>query len=379
MEGRRHTRIDADPKAVGPRILILLEEFDATTKQPARYGEEIRESGDPKGFAAVDALNEILCMGRRLRMHVLLIARSATARVLGVPEVREQFFPRILARYGVNAWRMLAPEVRSAPKSTKHPGRAQVVSGGSARETQILFFTETEAREWATTGKKAGAADGPVPVQLLGPPADSLPDAGSTTTPGPTPVPEPPASGKRPDDARNLTPATAAASGELAANPTATPSAPPAQVVVVVDEDQAVGLREATEHHLSGITLAVPRLTRANDPPSPALRTSTAPNPSTASATSRGGPATGPAPPPAPLTSTDRPWSLQPTRPPENTRLSGRSTEKEHPTISSRAALWSTTSACRTSRFGRPSITPAVVLKTEFEPACRVVCRWRRT
>ncbi|MFF7849753.1 hypothetical protein ACFZDF_19610 [Streptomyces sp. NPDC007910] len=80
-------------------------------------------------------------------------------------------------------------------------------------------------------------------------------------------VPEPPASGKRPDDARDLTPATAAASGELAANPTATPSATPAQVVV--DEDQAVGLREATEHHLSGITLAVPRLIRANDPPFP--------------------------------------------------------------------------------------------------------------
>ncbi|MER5853868.1 hypothetical protein ABT126_45200 [Streptomyces sp. NPDC002012] len=34
-----------------------------------------------------------------------------------------------------------------APKSTKHHGRAQVVIGGSARETQVLFFTETEACE----------------------------------------------------------------------------------------------------------------------------------------------------------------------------------------------------------------------------------------
>ncbi|ALO98774.1 hypothetical protein SHL15_7787 [Streptomyces hygroscopicus subsp. limoneus] len=43
-------------------------------------------------------------------------------------------------------------------------GRAQVVLGGSARETQVRFFTETEAREWATTGKKA--ADGPNPAAL---------------------------------------------------------------------------------------------------------------------------------------------------------------------------------------------------------------------
>ncbi|MFJ1550124.1 helicase HerA domain-containing protein [Streptomyces sp. NPDC088246] len=54
MEGRRRTRvadelgIDADPKAIGPRLLILLEEINATMKQLARYWEKARESGDPK-------------------------------------------------------------------------------------------------------------------------------------------------------------------------------------------------------------------------------------------------------------------------------------------------------------------------------------------
>lgn len=265
MEGRRRTRvadelgIDADPKAIGPRILILLEEVNATMKQLARYWEKIRESGDPKVSPAVDALNEILYMGRQLRMHVLLVAQSATARALGGPEVREQFSTRILARYSVNAWRMLAPEIHPAPKSTKHHGRAQVVSGGSARETQILFFTEAEAREWATTGKKAAAADGPVPVQLHKPPADSLP-TGAGELP---PAPEPPASGDQLAEARNLTPAPAAAPGEQAAATTATP--PP----VPVDDDQAVGLREAAEHHLPGITLAALRFARANDPAFP--------------------------------------------------------------------------------------------------------------
>ncbi|MFD8824826.1 pRL2-11, partial [Streptomyces sp. NPDC059605] len=36
-----------------------------------------------------------------------------------------------------------------------------------------------------------------------------------------------------------------------------------------VDDDQAVGLRQAAEHHLPGITLAALRFARANDPAFP--------------------------------------------------------------------------------------------------------------
>lgn len=100
------------------------------------------------------------------------------------------------------------------------------------------------------------------------PPTDSLLDAGSTTIPGLPPVPEQPASGERPADARNLAPAPAAAPGELKANATATRPAPPA--AAMVDDDQAVGLREAAEHHLPGITLNALRFARANDPTFPA-------------------------------------------------------------------------------------------------------------
>ncbi|MEU6504496.1 pRL2-11 [Streptomyces californicus] len=276
QEGRRRTRvadelgIDADPKDIGPRLLILLEEVNATMKMLARYWEKTRESGDPKVSPAVDALNEILYMGRQLRMHVLLVAQSATARALGGPEVREQFSTRILARYSVNAWRMLAPEIHPAPKSTKHHGRAQVVSGGSARETQILFFTEAEAREWATTGTPAppavGAQTGPVPLQK--PPADSLTDAWSPELP---PATEPPADRDVLADAWSLTPTPApAADPGGPTDHTPPPTAPG-------DDDQAVGLRQAAEHHLPGITLAALRFARANDPafPTPAAKRGT--------------------------------------------------------------------------------------------------------
>jgi hypothetical protein len=259
MEGRRRTRvaddlgIDADPKAIGPRLLILLEEVNATMKQLARYWEKVRESGDPKVSPAVDALNEILYMGRQLRMHVLLVAQSATARALGGPEVREQFSTRILARYSVNAWRMLAPEVHPAPKATKHQGRAQVVSGGSASETQILFFTEAEARQWATAGKQAEAVDQSGAVQLQKPPADVLADA--------WPAPEPSVSRDLLADAWSLTPAPADDPGD----PVGSTTAPPPATTAPADDDQAVGLREAHQHHLPDITVAALRYARAND------------------------------------------------------------------------------------------------------------------
>ncbi|MEV1040464.1 pRL2-11 [Streptomyces sp. NPDC050204] len=164
---------DADPASVGPRIVILLEEINATMKQLTRYWEKIKEKGDPKISPAVDALAEILFMGRAVRMHVLLVAQSATARALGGPEMRENFATRILARYTQNAWRMLVPEVQPAPKSTRHIGRAQVVLGGSAHETQVMFMSDREARDWAMAGAKspAGAQENTPASQ-----APSLPD-----------------------------------------------------------------------------------------------------------------------------------------------------------------------------------------------------------
>lgn len=267
IEGRNRTRvadelgIGADPKDIGDRLLILLEEVNATMKQLARYWEKIRESGDPKVSPAVDALNEILYMGRQLRMHVLLVAQSATARALGGPEAREQFSTRILARYSVNAWRMLAPEVHPAPKSTKHQGRAQVVSGGSATETQVLFFTEDEAHEWASTGVAATEPQDRGVTEQPGPPVLHKPGplAGSPADPWNSDPAQPRAA---------VDPAPAVVATPAVDGPVDDPATSPADPAPD-DDDQAVGLRQAAEHHLPGITLAALRFARANDPAFP--------------------------------------------------------------------------------------------------------------
>ncbi|MEU7031478.1 DUF87 domain-containing protein [Streptomyces sp. NPDC046275] len=230
-EGQRRIRLAeqlgddvlaSEPEKVGPRIVILLEEVNATMKQLTRYWDKIRETGDPKTSPAIDALAEILFMGRQVRLHVLLVAQSATARALGGPEMRENFSTRILVRYTLNAWRMLVPEVHPAPKPTRHPGRVQVVLGGIARETQVLNLSEAEARAWAMAG------------------ATTRTDAAAT----------------------DLSKRSAA---EPQPNPAPTPSRP---APTSASEHDLVGLRQA-QRDLPAISLAALRWARANDPDFP--------------------------------------------------------------------------------------------------------------
>ncbi len=72
---------------------------------------------------------------------------------------------------------MLAPKIHPAPKSTKHHGRAQVVTRGRAHETQVLNLSNAEAREWAMSGVHAHDKAGPefhTPPVPDTPPADSF-------------------------------------------------------------------------------------------------------------------------------------------------------------------------------------------------------------
>ncbi len=187
-EGHRRNRIvddhegDGEPE-VGPRHILLLEEANATMAKLKRYWATSRTKEDPKESPAIDSLREILFMGRAVKMHVLLVAQSATAAALGGPEVRECFATRILSRYTVNAWRMLVPEVHPIPRSTRHIGRAQVVLGGEATETQVLFLSDSEAREWATSGVVAPSPTLSRHAVCESPTWEDAPDASRDVTP----------------------------------------------------------------------------------------------------------------------------------------------------------------------------------------------------
>jgi hypothetical protein len=147
---------------IGPRLEIVCEEMNATANRLGAYWRKIKDKSDPAVSPAVEALGDVLFMGRATRVNVLAVAQMMTARALGGPEARENFATRILARYTVNAWKMLVPEVWPMPKSSRHQGRVQVVNAGVARETQVVFFTPKEARDWALSGAVARIAESPL-------------------------------------------------------------------------------------------------------------------------------------------------------------------------------------------------------------------------
>lgn len=184
----------------------------------------------------------------------------------------------------------------------------------------MLFVTEPEAHEWASTGKAAtGPQHADLPAQpgtaLLhepAPPAHSVADARSDLALAPT-APDPAPAADVLADAGNTKP-PAAEPG----NPAATSPTNPAPV----DDDQTIGLREAFENHLPGVTsLDALRFARAKDRtfPKPVDKRGTEllyrAGDLKRWARNRPRAATGPAPPPAPPTSTERPCPLQPTQP----------------------------------------------------------------
>ncbi|MFI0742468.1 pRL2-11 [Streptomyces sp. NPDC021100] len=286
-EGRRRIHAaeklgdDADSSGVGPRLVILLEEINATMKQLTRYWEQVKEKGDPKISPAVDALAEILFMGRAVRLHVLLVAQSATARALGGPEMRENFATRILARYTQNAWKMLVPEVQPAPKSTRHVGRAQVVLGGVAHETQVLFMTDAEARAWALAGTDAPTVTVERETQTQGPK-----DAGEGVHLEKQPTRDQEtqevfditsAAGPRRSQALEAADSASATPAEAADAPAPAPApehrgqagAPAGEKPAAQTAEELVTLRQAMEQHLPHLTIEALRMARKKDPDFP--------------------------------------------------------------------------------------------------------------
>lgn len=180
---RRYDLVDAAPDDavdqvdVGPRIVLVYEEMNAMQGRLSRYWAATREKGDPRVSPAVAAFLDIVSMGRQGRVNVLAVAQLGTARVMGGPDVRESFSNRVLGRYTVQAWRMLAGEIWPMPRASSHQGRVQVVLGGQATEVQCAFLTPAEARELAASGAVtvpagwATRADAPVTV------TDAAPDA----------------------------------------------------------------------------------------------------------------------------------------------------------------------------------------------------------
>ncbi|MFI5945523.1 hypothetical protein ACIBCB_35500 [Streptomyces uncialis] len=131
-----------------PRLIVAIDEADATVRQLTRYWKTFRQTGDPTTSPAIAALQDALWSGRAAGVHVLFDGRPAG--VLGAA-VREQFATVILARFTAGTWRRLAPVAGPAPKQTGHPGRFHVIQHDSTvHETQAIVMTDAEVVNWLT-------------------------------------------------------------------------------------------------------------------------------------------------------------------------------------------------------------------------------------
>jgi hypothetical protein len=213
---------------IGPRILLVMEEMNATAGRLTAHWRKTKDKSDPAVSPAVEALGDILFMGRAVLVNVIAVAQMMTAKTLGGPEARENFATRIMARYTVNAWKMLVPEVWPMPRSSRHAGRVQVVIAGTARETQVVYFAPAEARQWATSGLVSRFAIPDATAALTGSQGPAVQGSGPVRLTGPD--------------------------------------------VHLVGESEPLGLREAIDSGALTCSLDVARWARANDPEFPRTR-----------------------------------------------------------------------------------------------------------
>lgn len=143
-----HHRGPIEEASVGPRLIIPFEEMNATMGQLMQLSRRL-----PRGaYTAIDALRDIMFMGRAAKVHVLAVAQFADAKSMGGSDLRENFSTRVLIRYTKNAWTMLAYDCGLPMPAPEQAGRGMVCRAGRARETQFLYLTEDQARALALDG-----------------------------------------------------------------------------------------------------------------------------------------------------------------------------------------------------------------------------------
>ena len=138
--------------SVGPRIVVLLEEMNATLAALRTFWEQTREKDDPKKSPAIDAFFALTFMSRAVDINMYSVAQMGTVRAFGgSPEGRENFGIRCLARYSPQAWKMLS-NIWPMPKNSRIPGRWQIVAADEVTEVQVARVTAAELRDLAQRG-----------------------------------------------------------------------------------------------------------------------------------------------------------------------------------------------------------------------------------
>lgn len=166
---------------VGPRILVVGEELNATQNRLGALWRQIKEKGDPGRSPASEALDEAMFIGRQVRVNVLQIGQRLSAKASGSGDARENLGIKMFSNPSASAWKMLVGERHALPPATDHKGRLQIVTPKTVQETQCAFVGEEDCRAYAVSGQVAVPRSDMPFVSGIAP----VPDRGELESPGP--------------------------------------------------------------------------------------------------------------------------------------------------------------------------------------------------
>jgi hypothetical protein len=132
---------DIEDALVGPRIIVVFEETNATLTHLAALDKTVASGG----YKAMDAFRDLMFMGRAVKMHVVAFAQLASYRSGLSADLIENFGTKVLISASQKAWKWLVPECGTYRSTPEIDGRALVCRGNRARETQLLWVEEEDA------------------------------------------------------------------------------------------------------------------------------------------------------------------------------------------------------------------------------------------
>ena len=184
IDFRRLNR-SAEQRSTRSKTLIVSEEWGVTAPLLKEYWDQLRQTAEPEErrtmplrSPANSALMKLNFTGRSLGMCQLLVAQRFSARVTnGNADLRESFTTIFMSRWKAQTFKMLAPDVKPVPRKLTKPGQWLAVTGDEAVICQGGFFTDEEAREWATSGEMSPSS----PWSMRLPGGSGQPDVGSVS------------------------------------------------------------------------------------------------------------------------------------------------------------------------------------------------------